>query len=81
MDMLEPFSNVAPHLANLLVLVGFVLLLFFGVHRTLIRSGILQPVAASGALSAPRAGVYSSTGESSEALSPRGSSTTLNLTF
>ena len=44
MDMLEAFSKIAPHLANPLVLVGFVLLLFFGVHRTLIRSGILRPV-------------------------------------
>ncbi len=47
MDMLESFSKIAPHLGNPLVLVGFVLLLFFGVHRTLIKSGILQPVSAS----------------------------------
>lgn len=37
------FAEVAPHLANPLVLVGFVLLLVFGVHRTLIRAGLLQP--------------------------------------
>ena len=35
----------------------------------------------SGALSAPGVGVYSSAGERSEALRPRGSSTTSNLTF
>jgi tetratricopeptide (TPR) repeat protein len=38
------FSEIAPHLANPLVLVGFALLLFFGVHRLLIRSGIIQPI-------------------------------------
>jgi hypothetical protein len=44
------FSKVAPYLTNPLVLIGFVLLLFFGIHRALIESGILQPVskAASG---------------------------------
>ena len=46
-DMLEAFATIAPHLANPLVLVGFVLLLFFGVHRTLIRSGVLKPVSAA----------------------------------
>ena len=38
------FSKVAPYLTNPLVLIGFVLLLFFGIHYTLIRSGILSPV-------------------------------------
>jgi tetratricopeptide (TPR) repeat protein len=47
MDALDGFSEIAPHLANPLVLVGFVLLLFFGIHRTLIKSGILQPISAS----------------------------------
>ncbi len=47
MDVLESFAKIAPHLDNPLVLVGFVLLLFFGVHRTLIKSGVLAPVSAS----------------------------------
>jgi hypothetical protein len=38
------FEKIAPYLSNPLVLVGFVLLLFFGVHRTLVRSGVLPPV-------------------------------------
>ena len=42
--MLEEFAKVAPHLANPLVLVGFVLLLVFGIHWTLIKSKILLPV-------------------------------------
>ena len=44
--MLDVFDKIAPHLANPLVLVGFVLLLFFGIHRALIRSKILPPVSA-----------------------------------
>lgn len=44
---MEAFGKIAPHLANPLVLVGFVLLLFFGIHRTLIKSGILRPVSAA----------------------------------
>jgi hypothetical protein len=38
------FSKVAPYLTNPLVLIGFVLLLFFGIHWELIKSGILPPV-------------------------------------
>ena len=38
------FGEIAPHLANPLVLIGLALLLVFGVHRALIRSGILPPV-------------------------------------
>jgi len=44
MDRITSFSEIAPYLSNPLVLVGFVLLLFFGVHRTLVRSGLLPPV-------------------------------------
>jgi hypothetical protein len=39
------FEKIAPYLKHPLVLVGFVLLLFFGIHRQLIESGILQPLA------------------------------------
>jgi hypothetical protein len=38
------FERVAPYLKDPLVLVGFVLLLFFGITRTLFRSGLLKPV-------------------------------------
>jgi protein O-GlcNAc transferase len=38
------FGEIASHLANPLVLIGLALLLFFGVHRALIRSRILPPV-------------------------------------
>ena len=41
---LAAFGEMASHLANPLVLIGFALLLFFGVHRALLRSGILPPV-------------------------------------
>ncbi|MGH9198721.1 MAG: hypothetical protein ACRD1T_23705, partial [Acidimicrobiia bacterium] len=41
---LSAFGEVASHLANPLVLVGLALLLLFGGHRVLIRSGILPPV-------------------------------------
>jgi hypothetical protein len=41
---LAAFGEMASHLANPLVLIGLALLLFFGVHRALIRSGILPPV-------------------------------------
>ena len=44
MEYLSEFGQFAPHLANPLVLVGFVLLLVFGVHRTLLKAGILRPV-------------------------------------
>ncbi len=35
------FGKVAPYLKHPLVLVGFVLFLFFGIHRQLIESGII----------------------------------------
>lgn len=38
------FAKVAPYLTNPLVLIGFGLMLFFRVHRALIKSGILPPV-------------------------------------
>lgn len=40
---MRTFAEIAPHLGNPLVLTGFALLLFFGIHRALIRSGVLQP--------------------------------------
>ena len=40
---MRTFAEIAPHLGNPLVLTGFALLLFFGIHRGLIRSGILPP--------------------------------------
>ena len=40
------FATVAPYLTNPLALVGYVLFLFFGLQRTLIKSGILPPVSA-----------------------------------
>ncbi len=44
MEGLDKLADILPHLANPLVLVGFVLFLVFGIHRTLINSKILQPV-------------------------------------
>jgi hypothetical protein len=41
------FEKVAPYLPNPLVLIGFLLLLFFSVHRTLVRSHILPSVTPS----------------------------------
>ncbi|MGH8562995.1 MAG: hypothetical protein ACREXW_02455 [Gammaproteobacteria bacterium] len=41
---LAAFGEMASQLANPLVLIGLALLLFFGVHRALLRSGILPPV-------------------------------------
>ena len=38
------FVKIAPYLANPLTLVGFVLLLFFGIHRLLITSKIIPPL-------------------------------------
>jgi len=38
------FSKVTPYLTNPLSLIGFVLLLLFGIYETLIKSGILPPV-------------------------------------
>ena len=45
MDYLSAFGKFAPYLANPLVLIGFVILLFFSIHRMLIKSGIIPPVA------------------------------------
>jgi len=38
------FQKIAPYLKHPLVLVGFVLLLFFGIHKKLIESGIIPPL-------------------------------------
>ena len=46
MDKIEAFTNLAIYLKDPLVLVGFLLLLFFGIHRTLIKSGIILPLSA-----------------------------------
>ncbi len=40
------FATVAPYLTNPLALVGYVLFLFFGLQRTLIKSKIIPPVSA-----------------------------------
>lgn len=39
------FSDVAPYLKDPLVLVGFALSLFFGLARSMIRGGVIKPVA------------------------------------
>jgi tetratricopeptide (TPR) repeat protein len=44
MDGIAAFKAVAPHLTNPLVLVGFALLLVFGVHRALLKAGIIPPL-------------------------------------
>lgn len=41
---LDAFGKLAPYLQHPLVLIGFVLLLVFGIHRLLIKSGIIPPV-------------------------------------
>lgn len=46
MSAIQGFTNVAPYLTHPLVLSGFALLLFFGIHKTLIRSGIIPPLSA-----------------------------------
>ncbi len=38
------FKAIAPYLKHPLVLIGFVLLLFFGIHQKLIESGIIPPL-------------------------------------
>jgi hypothetical protein len=40
------FSQIAPYLTHPLVLIGFGLMLVFGVHRVLLRSHLLQPLSA-----------------------------------
>jgi len=44
--LLAAFGKIAPYLTQPLVLVGFVLLLFFGIHRTLLKAGIIPPLTA-----------------------------------
>jgi hypothetical protein len=41
MEMIKSFVDVAPQLTQPLVLMGFVFLLIFGIHKTLIKSGLL----------------------------------------
>lgn len=41
---LAGFEKIAPHLGNPLILVGFVLMLVFGIHSELIKSGLLPQV-------------------------------------
>lgn len=44
MSGLKSFLDIAPYLGNPLILTGFVLFLFFGIHRILIKSGIILPL-------------------------------------
>jgi hypothetical protein len=44
---MKDFVHIAPYLNNPLVLIGFLLLLFFGLHRTLIKSKIIQPLSST----------------------------------
>ena len=44
MNDFEWFSKITTYLTHPLVLVGFVLFLFFGIHKLLITSGIIKPV-------------------------------------
>jgi len=44
---MHDFAEYAQYLQHPLTLVGFVLLLFFGVHRALLRSGVLPPLTES----------------------------------
>ncbi|MCD6186293.1 MAG: hypothetical protein J7K84_11030 [Deltaproteobacteria bacterium] len=44
MNDLKVFSKFAGYLSHPLVLVGFILFLFFGIHKLLITSGIIKPV-------------------------------------
>jgi len=44
MDSVKSFTDLAPYLTQPLILAGFVLLLVFGIHKALIKSGILPPV-------------------------------------
>ncbi len=46
-DTFGSFKEVAPYLSNPLVLIGFTLLLLFGIHRVLMRSGIIAPLSSS----------------------------------
>jgi hypothetical protein len=44
MESVAGFKEVAPYLTHPLVLVGFILFLFFGIHRTLLRAKIIPPL-------------------------------------
>jgi hypothetical protein len=44
MPEISGFSKVAPYLVNPLVLVGFCLFLFFGIHWALLKAGLLTPL-------------------------------------
>lgn len=44
MDEIQAFEKIAPYLSHPLALIGFVLLLLFSVHKTLIKSGTIPPV-------------------------------------
>ena len=46
--MFEAFSKIGPLLSNPLILAGFVLMLFFAVHRTLLKSGVIPPLSSEG---------------------------------
>ncbi len=49
MDMtLDGFKVIVPYLTHPLVLIGYVLLLFFSIHRVLITSGIIPPLSQRG---------------------------------
>lgn len=41
---LAQFSKIAPYLVNPFVLVGFCMFLFFGIHRALLKTGLLVPL-------------------------------------
>jgi hypothetical protein len=44
MPEITGFSKVAPYLVNPLVLIGFCLFLFFGIHWVLLKAGLLTPL-------------------------------------
>ena len=44
MGTLQAFKDIAPYLSDPLVLTGFVLLLFFGIHRSLLKARIILPL-------------------------------------
>ena len=44
MENLAGFANIVPYLTHPLALVGYVLMLFFGIHRALIKAGIIPPL-------------------------------------
>ena len=44
MENLAGFAAIVPYLTHPLALVGYVLMLFFGIHRALIEAGIIPPL-------------------------------------